>query len=264
MKPYVLAFGIAALAACSNQADESTTKGEPTISSGKTVTVLDSAQLLPVENFTLPFTTEGGAQGGLDQTQITIEYTVACWQRFESFAYETEIKNGKLTIYTQALVSQSINLGIVCQAFSFENKAFIVAGHFSNEDITLVQLQGGAPIAMNDDIYKIAPSSNVKIVSTSPLCPEGMVCITDGTIIHLEAELDSCVDDLGPVSYAFEKTANGFDLVVAVSTLHSKRRLVALCTEGPWTKATTIQLPMIFVEQAAIKLKEVKLPALKI
>lgn len=33
-----------------------------------------------------------------------------------------------------------------------------------------------------------------EVTGTSPLCPEGMVCVTNGTIVHLTATLDGCFD----------------------------------------------------------------------
>jgi hypothetical protein len=81
-----------------------------------------------------------------------------------------------------------------------------------------------------------------EIIQVSPLCPDGMTCFVDGTMIDVKFTLNGCLDTLGPVTYDAVETDDG-RLIVFVSALnvHHQDSKVTFCYVAP-TEVVKLQL----------------------
>lgn len=75
-----------------------------------------------------------------------------------------------------------------------------------------------------------------KVTAVRPLCPEGVTCFVNGTIIDLEFTLQGCQDQLGPVTYS-AKSGNLADqplqLFVSAINLNDARSAHTACFVAP-------------------------------
>ncbi len=71
-----------------------------------------------------------------------------------------------------------------------------------------------------------------EVVSIEPLCPDGMTCIANGTVIHLRFRLNSCMSRMTPVSYGALEADGRLNVYVSALEILNRRARVALCS-GP-------------------------------
>ncbi|HXH31986.1 MAG TPA: hypothetical protein VNJ01_14345 [Bacteriovoracaceae bacterium] len=86
-----------------------------------------------------------------------------------------------------------------------------------------------------DKLYPITSAVSVKV---SMLCPDGMTCFTNGTVIKLVLPLNGCVDSLGPVTYKAEENREKGILNVYVSAtgVANPQSMTTRCMVAPTAK----------------------------
>lgn len=94
--------------------------------------------------------------------------------------------------WTKNILAKKILSSLASRASLVVACLVVSEGQSFAQDIGIFQLPS--------DSIGLAPVA-ARIVSTEPLCPAGVVCVTNGTIIHLEYTLRGCLDKLGPVQY---------------------------------------------------------------
>lgn len=78
-----------------------------------------------------------------------------------------------------------------------------------------------------------------EVVDVRALCPAGVTCIANGTVISLKFTLAGCFDTLGPVSYDVDASEEGkLKVYVSALNIHDKRSAAAFCYVAPTAHAT--------------------------
>jgi hypothetical protein len=202
---------------------------------------------------------EASSQGLGLWTDITIEYLVPCTQSFSNFSYNIENRDGKTVIVAAALATAHNTQGqFVCQAFSHHTETVTVPGLLSRDSLELINLKGTG-VSFDKEVVGIVPVKSAKVVATRPLCPKGVTCVTDGTIITVAAPI-LCINQLGPVAYSTKLGKEGkkstLDLNVSAFEMQNVGHDRVRC--APTSKTFDISLPMIFVDKEDIKLNLLK------
>lgn len=248
-------LSVTALSACGVAQNDSKTSTSLVVDSEITANAFHlSGNIIEVKN-------EAASQGLGLWTKITLEYLVPCTESFSSFSYKIANKNGKSQIIAAAIATarvQSDETGFVCQAFSHHREEIILPGLWSKEGIELVNLKGTSK-GLTDKVVGLRALSQAKVVSTRPLCPEGVVCVTDGTVITLSSSM-ICVNEIGPVAYQTAQSNVGgaakLNLTLSAFEVLNKGHDRVRCANIPRT--FEISLPMIFVEKENISLDLLK------
>lgn len=241
-------------AACGRADDGSTVKAAPEAPApSDRVAFVMQGELAAVRAATVP----GGASGVWSAIDVT--YSVDCTETFETFSYALRPgSDGKLQVLVSAVGSRPVNLAdSPCLGLSRETRTITAAGLLTADSVELVDLRG-ADVAIPSATAALTTSPRFEVVSTRRLCPEGVVCVTDGTIVRLMTTLDGCLDQLGPVSYAAVSTRdeNGLErLELAVSgiQLANKGSRHVRCF-APNVQFTEIAFPGQFVTAKSIDL----------
>lgn len=80
---------------------------------------------------------------------------------------------------------------------------------------------------------KINFVQNIEVVKVESLCPEGMVCVTDGTVVTLRLTLNGCLDTLGPVSYLSNEDNSNLNLFVSAVNIIDEDSARVMCIRMP-------------------------------
>lgn len=139
-------------------------------------------------------------------TNVTVDFTVHCAEQLEVEALSYRFTgDGKPQILFSAFASGKKNSqGPVCQAFQLVEKTITLPGIVALADLELVNLKGpSADVPANT--MAINSLQGVKVKATRALCPEGVVCVWNGTIVTLDVTMNSCVNKLGPVAYSVDQ-----------------------------------------------------------
>mgnify|MGYP000013385226 CR=1 FL=1 len=78
------------------------------------------------------------------------------------------------------------------------------------------------------------------VTSTQPLCPAGVTCIANGTVINLEFGLLGCADELAPITYEAIEKDGDLHVYVSAINLHTKESTVSICQRFPIQPAQVI------------------------
>jgi hypothetical protein len=241
-------------AACGRADDGSAVKTAPEAPApSERVAFVMQAELGAVRATTAPV----GASGVWSAIDVT--YAVDCAETVETFSYALRPgSDGRLQVLVSAIGSRPVNLAdSPCLGVSRETRTITAAGFLTADSVELVNLRG-VDVAIPPATAALTASPRLEVVSTRRLCPEGMVCVTDGTIVRLMTTLDGCLDQLGPVSHAAVSTRDqsGLDrLELAVSgvQLANKGSRHVRCF-APNVQFTEIAFPGSFVTAKTIDL----------
>ncbi len=103
------------------------------------------------------------------------------------------------------------------------------------------------------DDYSIK-SVKGKLVAVKPLCPQGRICITDGTALTLEFSLLGCMDRLGPINYKIapsSKNKNSVDIFISALNIQNEKSENTRCLRMP-TETYNLTLVDKFFEKEQI------------
>jgi hypothetical protein len=75
--------------------------------------------------------------------------------------------------------------------------------------------------------------SSVVSVEKGPLCPEGALCLINGTQLNVELPLGGCLDRLGPVTYTLERKENKTIVNIMAIRIINEESNVAFCVREP-------------------------------
>jgi len=196
-------------------------------------------------------------------SEVTVSYIVSCAVRFETAALSYSMNEAdQIKIFSSAYASAPIERSgqLFCQAFSHETKTISLPGIVSQDSVELVNMTAAA-MKIPTGTVGISSASEVRVVSTRPLCAEGRICVYGGTIVELAVRMNSCVNSLGPVAFSVEQNIdNGLmsPVKLAVNVIEFTDESAAYVRCAQTIETTTITLPMIFVGEEPIELTVVK------
>ncbi len=107
-------------------------------------------------------------------------------------------------------------------------------------------------VSTDKDTIRVSTLTSVK-TSTEPLCPEGVTCIANGTIVNMTFTLPGCVDKLGPVNYKLVKMGKKNILYVSAQALQSSRSKVVMCFAPNFQTATATFIGVYGIEVQLLK-----------
>lgn len=192
-------------------------------------------------------------------TDVTISYTIRCYEELASFAYTTRnAENGKIEILATAIATSSLKRGhLVCQALSQETRVVSLPDLVAAEDLTLVNLKGTVAEFDLVENYTLSTDINFAVIEVSPRCNANECNLSD-TIVKLRANL-GCLDQMGPVSYIAKqnKQLGTVELIVSGLALKDHRSFAVFCKRLNYVD-TVITLPNIAVDESKIELTVVK------
>lgn len=119
--------------------------------------------------------------------------------------------------------------------------------------MTLTFSLWAAPMALADTM-KLPPGSEALIplekpdhVQFEPLCPKGVTCVTDGTIVTLTYLLAGCLDSLAPVQFQFTQGqgAEAHTLLVSAMAIQNERSPFLRCPT-PTARKVKLAFPGVF------------------
>lgn len=79
-------------------------------------------------------------------------------------------------------------------------------------------------------------SVEAKLMSQESLCPKGVICITDGTVVNLEVELSGCEDELVPVANNAVEIGKELHVFVSAMNVATKSSAAVKCKKLPVEK----------------------------
>lgn len=254
MKNVILAscFALIATACGSQQAQDSQTAGFP----GFMPKVETSErEIFPVDGTLASVEAKSAAAPAMGLwSVVTVNFSIPCTQKYEGGSL-TYIRrdNGKIEVQASAFASREKVVpsgSITCQSLSLVQEKISIPGIVAQNDVTLVNLVAGSADIPNETVSIVA-TPHVKVVETRSLCPQGSICVTDGTIVTLEITLVNCADKLGLVaSRGTQANAAGapIDLTVKAIEFVGKNATTARCV-APAVVRHIVSLPMLFSDK---------------
>lgn len=82
--------------------------------------------------------------------------------------------------------------------------------------------------SLPSDAIALSPIEG-SIAAVAPLCPDGVTCFVNGTIIDLRFVLQGCMDQLGPVTYRAEEVGGKLKVYVSAINVHSEESTHVMC-----------------------------------
>jgi hypothetical protein len=86
----------------------------------------------------------------------------------------------------------------------------------------------------------------MKVSQVRELCPQGVTCITNGTVVTLLGTLQGCGDVAGPFSYNAKVEGDTLKLYVSATNIVNKFSLVATCLRAPQATIEITHIPQVF------------------
>lgn len=191
-------------------------------------------------------------------TEVTITYLVPCTAQLEDFTYNWQFSadaSDKIDLFASATVSSVVAPGdLACAAETQVDETITLPPMFGTDQINLINLAGPAKTLDFDFVKISADNHDVKVISAVPLCPPGVMCIVNGTVITLQYE--NCTAEDSPVFHAVSQTAkqieNGqLDLAVRVLPLEE---VVGCTDESPIVHQAQITLINTYADFSGINL----------
>ncbi len=188
-------------------------------------------------------------------TTVELDYQVSCNESLDAFSYALRSRDdGGLDLIVNAVGTRNDTPGMAhCMSIKLEKRSVTVPGILSKGDINLVNLEG-TPAALLETTKSLEPIG-LRIESTRSLCPPNAMCIHGGTAIRLITTTPvSCVDNVAPIAYAVEPSANGtLKLAVGAIRMVDERRV--RCISRP--AEVEIELPGVYAAKETIELTSV-------
>lgn len=260
MKRLVLALATLALSACAAQ-ESSDVNGFPGFQvrpskdySGYKARAVQGTLLSVVHKAT------SGAPGsnppalGLTVTEINLGFEVPCTDELAMVSSVADDAGDELTLHVAAtLLAKQPKAGeFVCQSIAQETRTITLNKYVAEDKLAVEFLQGNETDVMAD-LIGVTPAAQIELKSLTPMCPEGVQCVTNGTTITLDILTSGCMDKLGPVAYEVQPNGDGKAILwVSASRLESKSSLAALCPAMSRAEYR-FSLPMQFYDQIEIR-----------
>lgn len=193
-------------------------------------------------------------------TEVTLYFHLECGANLYNFAYDQrfDVSTGKVIL----IVSANEHLREVTAVCSVENivpRTITLMGMYGADDVIVENLVSEeSPTPLPAKTIDIVSATGIKITSTHSLCPPNAMCITDGTVINLRADLGGCVDVAGPLSFHAVQPIHGgkmgnLQLSVHVPVLVNDDSKVTRCFVAN-TKSYSLSLNMMFGDKDSIDL----------
>ncbi len=243
-KSILLSLGLA-LASCGNQSDSSEVSTSPK-KPGKVIELKPAAA--KIQTVTAR-SMDSRDIGGMESI-VTLQFEPGCLNTISPVQYRYEAhKNGTIDLFVSAYEQVSTDhLAAFCaEVVRDETRDIIIPFYVDQNDINLINLEGPSVKAPNDfNKLSMIGAAGVHVSSVEPLCPEGVVCITNGSVITLAIDNVGCLDETA-VTYKpiVRKNGDKLDLSVAAFNVHRETSKRARCIVAPTSQVTitTIGVP---------------------
>jgi hypothetical protein len=193
-------------------------------------------------------------------TEVTLNFHLECGANLSNFAYDQrfDVSTGTVILIVSA-TEHVYNANQVCVIENVAQRTITLMGMYGADDVRVENLATEeSPKVLPAKTIGIVSATGIVITSTHSLCPEGAMCITDGTVVNLLAHIGGCVDSAGPLSYHAVQPFHGgkmgaLQLTVHIPVLVNEDSKVTRCFVAN-TKAYTLSLNMLFGDKDSIDL----------
>ncbi len=149
-------------------------------------------------------------------TRVTLNFVLNSGNKLAPISWtESKTSEQKRVLHVAAFKLKSLNQPTSTQPASFSVDLDLQGA--VDEDDLVIQFNNGDSAKLPERLGRITPTSLVAVGNVSRLCPEGVTCIVDGTVIELETTTEGCFD-YAAISYGLEVSAGG--LVVHAGALN--------------------------------------------
>lgn len=186
-------------------------------------------------------------------TEIELKYEVPCTVKLETFNYDLRARaDGGTDLLVSAIGTRTVQPGTLsCQSIALVTKKVTVPGILTADSVHLVNLRGGE--ATLPATTKSLATIGLEIVGVRSLCPAGAECVVGGTVVTLKTTQGvSCVDGIGPVTFAVDQSDASGKVKLAVSAVEQIDSRLVACAAFP--KTVDVSLPMVFASQDDLEL----------
>ena len=161
--------------------------------------------------------------------------------------------DGKVDVFVSAFSSlPKYALVALCQGKTVEQD-FRIKGLYNKEDINLIFNEESKSAEMPNDFSVTLPTTDVRLGNVSNTCPEGVMCLTNGTKIDINVGTFGCVDSAA-ISWSKRVKDNKLYLFVGAVNIGDKGSELVRCAKQNVEKFT-ITFPAIAFDKKDIFLR---------